>query len=145
MFGQDRDQTRQVFIKAWQKQQDNAPLEPLEAIIVTIVSQHPEYQAMLTNADKALGAEYLPENGETNPFLHMGMHIAIHEQLSTDRPSGIASIFQQLVILTGDAHHAEHQVMDCLGEMLWQAQRDQRMPDEQAYLACLQQLLEKSK
>jgi len=145
MFGQDRDQTRQVFIKAWQKHLESKSLEPLEAIIVTIVSQHPEYQDMLTNTDKALGAEYLPENGETNPFLHMGMHIAIHEQLSTDRPSGIAGIFQQLVMLSGDAHHAEHQVMDCLGEMLWQAQREQRMPDEQAYLTCLRQLLEKSK
>jgi len=144
MFGQDRDQTRQIFINAWQKQQNNQPLEPLEEIIVTIISQHPEYQGMLTNTDKALGAEYLPENGETNPFLHMGMHIAIHEQLSTDRPSGIAGVFQQLVMQAGDPHHAEHQVMDCLGEMLWQAQRDQRMPDEQAYLNCLQKLLGKS-
>ncbi|MCK4742448.1 MAG: DUF1841 family protein [Sulfuriflexus sp.] len=145
MFGQDRDQTRQVFINAWQKQQDNKPLEPLEEIIVTIISQHPEYQKQLTDTDKALGAEYLPENGETNPFLHMGMHIAIHEQLSTDRPSGIAGVFQQLVMQAGDAHHAEHQVMDCLGEMLWQAQRDQKMPDEQAYLGCLRKLLGKSK
>ena len=144
MFGQDRDQTRQVFIQAWQKQQDNKPLEPLEEIIVTIISQHPEYQGLLANTDKALGAEYLPENGETNPFLHMGMHIAIHEQLSTDRPVGIAGIFQQLVMQAGDAHHAEHQVMDCLGEMLWQAQRDQRMPDEQAYLGCLRKLLGQS-
>jgi len=144
MFGQDRDQTRQVFIQAWQKQQQNQPLEPLEEIIVMIISQHPEYQEMLVNTDKALGAEYLPENGETNPFLHMGMHIAIHEQLSTDRPAGISGIFQQLVMQLGDPHHAEHQVMDCLGEMLWQAQRDQRMPNEQAYLACLQQLIGKS-
>jgi len=141
MFGQDRDQTRQVFIQAWQKQQENKPLEPLEEIIVTIVSQHPEYQSLLNNSDKALGAEYLPENGETNPFLHMGMHIAIHEQLSTDRPTGIAGLFQQLVMQSGDAHHAEHQIMECLGEMLWQAQREQRMPDEQAYLACLKRLL----
>ena len=144
MFGQDRDQTRQVFIQAWQKQLDKQPLEPLEEIIVTIVSQHPEYQAFLTNTDKALGAEYLPENGETNPFLHMGMHIAIHEQLSTDRPSGIAGIFQQLVMQSGDAHHAEHLLMDCLGEMLWRAQREQKMPDEQAYLTCLKKLLPKS-
>jgi len=141
MFGNDRDQTRQVFIQAWQKQQNNLPLEPLEEIIVNTVSQHPEYHKLLTNEDRALGAEYLPENGETNPFLHMGMHIAIHEQLSTDRPIGIASIFQQLVMQSGDAHHAEHQVMDCLGEMLWQAQRDQKMPDEKAYLACLYKLL----
>jgi len=145
MFGQDRDQTRQMFIQAWRKQQNNQPLEPLEEIIVTIVSQHPEYQALLTNSDKALGTEYLPESGETNPFLHMGMHIAIHEQLSTDRPTSIAAIFQQLVMLSGDAHHAEHQVMDCLGEMLWLAQREQKMPDEQAYLTCLKKLLTQSR
>lgn len=144
MFGQDRNQTRQVFIDAWQKQQNNQPLEPLEEIIVTILSQHPEYQALLDNSDRALGAEYLPENGETNPFLHMGMHIAIHEQLSTDRPTGIAGIFQQLVMQSGDAHQAEHQIMECLGEMLWQAQRAQKMPDEQAYLACLKKILPQS-
>jgi len=145
MFTNDRDQTRQVFTQAWQKQQNNKPLEPLEEIIVSIVRQHPEYQSLLGSTDKALGAEYLPENGETNPFLHMGMHIAIHEQLSTDRPLGIAGLFQQLVMLSGDAHHAEHQVMECLGEMLWKAQREQKMPDEQAYLGCLKGLLKQSK
>jgi len=144
MFGQDRDQTRQVFIQAWQKQLNNKPLESLEEIIVNIINQHPEYQKLLNNMDKALGAEYLPENGQTNPFLHMGMHIAIHEQLSTDRPTGIAGLFQQLVMQAGDSHHAEHQVMDCLGEMLWLAQREQKMPDEQAYLSCLKKLLNNS-
>jgi len=143
MFSNDRNQMRQVFIDAWQKQQDGQPLEPLEEVIANIAGQHPEYHALLEDSDAAMGKEYLPENGETNPFLHMGMHIAIHEQLTTNRPAGIASLFQQLVMQSGDAHHAEHQVMDCLGEMLWQAQRDQRMPDESAYLDCLRKLVKK--
>ena len=134
---------RQVFIDAWQKQQDKRPLEPLEEVIVNIAGQHPEYHSLLEDSETAKGKEFLPENGETNPFLHMGMHIAIHEQLTTNRPVGIASLFQQLVMQGGDAHHAEHQVMDCLGEMLWQAQRDQRMPDESAYLDCLRKLVNK--
>jgi len=143
MFSNDRNQMRQVFIDAWQKQQDGQPLEPLEEVIANIAGQHPEYHSLLEDSDAAMGKEYLPENGETNPFLHMGMHIAIHEQLSTNRPAGIASLFQQLIMQSGDPHHAEHQVMDCLGEMLWQAQRDQSMPDEAAYLDCLRKLVNK--
>lgn len=143
MFGQDRNQMRQVFLQAWKKYNENQPLEPLEELVVGILSQHPEYQSLLENEDKALSRDYLPESGETNPFLHMGMHIAIHEQLSTDRPAGIAAVFQQLIIQAGDPHMAEHQVMDCLGEMLWRAQRDGRMPDEQAYLNSLRKLLKK--
>jgi hypothetical protein len=143
MFGQDRNQMRQVFLQAWRKHNENQDLEPLEELIVSILGQHPEYQPLLENEDKALARDYLPESGETNPFLHMGMHIAIHEQLSTDRPAGIAALFQQLVMQAGEPHMAEHQVMDCLGEMLWRAQRDGRMPDEQGYLDCLRKLLKK--
>jgi hypothetical protein len=143
MFGQDRNQMRQVFLRAWKKHNENQPLEPLEELVVSILGQHPEYQPLLENEDKALARDYLPESGETNPFLHMGMHIAIHEQLSTDRPAGIAGLFQQLVMQAGEPHVAEHQVMDCLGEMLWRSQRDGRMPDEQAYLDCLRKLLKK--
>ena len=143
MFSNDRNQMRQVFLQSWKKHHENQPLEPLEELVVGILSQHPEYHSLLNDEDKALSRDYLPESGETNPFLHMGMHIAIHEQLSTDRPAGIAMVFQQLVMQAGDPHVAEHQVMDCLGEMLWRAQRDGRMPDEQAYLNSLHKLLKK--
>jgi hypothetical protein len=143
MFSNDRNQMRQVFLRAWEKHNKNLKLEPLEELVVSILGQHPEYQPLLENEDKALSRDYLPESGETNPFLHMGMHIAIHEQLSTDRPAGIAGLFQQLVMQAGDPHAAEHQVMECLGEMLWRSQRDGRMPDEQAYLDCLRKLLKK--
>ena len=112
---------------------------PLEEMIVSVIALHPEYHGLLGNPDIA-DKDWLPDDGETNPFLHMGMHIAIQEQLSTDRPAGIAGIYKSIVEAIGDAHEADHKVMECLGEMLWQAQRENRMPDEQAYLNCLRKL-----
>lgn len=141
MFGNDRNQMRQVFLRAWEKHNKNLKLEPLEELVVSILGQHPEYQPLLENEDKALSRDYLPESGETNPFLHMGMHIAIQEQLGTDRPAGIVDIYKQLIARTGDAHAADHAVMECLGEVLWQAQRSNNMPNDAAYLDCLRKLL----
>ena len=137
MFGNDRNQLRQHYIDVWTKFNNKQPLEPLEKIIAEVIKQHPEYHKILSNSDNALGKEYLPEMGETNPFLHMGMHIAIHEQLSTDRPAGIRDIYQRLTSKHGDTHTAEHKIMDCLGEMMWQAQHLGVAPDENQYLSCL--------
>ena len=145
MFGQDRNQLRKIYCEAWQKHQQNHPLEPLEAQIVAVVGQHPEYHSLLEKMDPALQREYLPESGETNPFLHMGMHIAIQEQLNTDRPSGISALYQQLLPIFADPHSLEHRIMDCLGEMIWQAQKDGTMPDEQRYLACIRSISKKRK
>jgi len=141
MFSQDRSQMRKAYIEAWRKFQQKLPMEPLEEIIANVISQHPEYHAIINEDEKNLERDYLPETGDTNPFLHMGMHIAIHEQLVTDRPNGISSAFQQLVMNSGDAHAAEHIVMECLGEMLWRAQRENKMPDEKAYLDCIRNQL----
>lgn len=141
MFGDDRNQIRQVYTEAWRKHRDHEPLEPLEQMIVSVVGLHPEYHALLENPDSALDRDWLPEDGETNPFLHMGMHIAIQEQLGTDRPAGIVDIYKQLIARTGDAHAADHAVMECLGEVLWQAQRSNNMPNDAAYLDCLRKLL----
>ncbi|MGD8999139.1 MAG: DUF1841 family protein [Granulosicoccaceae bacterium] len=141
MFGNDRNQIRQVYTEAWRKHRNNEPLEPLEQMIVGVIGLHPEYHALLENPDSTIDRDWLPEHGETNPFLHMGMHIAIQEQLGTDRPAGIVDIYQQLVARTGDAHAADHAVMECLGEVLWQAQHSNRMPDDAAYLGCLRKLL----
>ncbi len=140
MFGNDRNQLRQYYIDVWQKAQNNQPLEPLEKIIADVVNQHPEYQSILTDQDKALGKEYLPESGESNPFMHMGMHIAIHEQLNSNRPVGIRDIYQKLNAKTGDTHETEHQMIECLAEMMWQAQRQGVAPDETLYLTRLKQL-----
>ena len=139
MFGQDRGQIRQVYYEAWKKHRSGSALQPLEEMIVSVIALHPEYHKLLENPESS-DKDWLPDGGETNPFLHMGMHIAIQEQLTTDRPTGIAGLYKSIVEAIGDAHEADHKVMECLGEMLWQAQRDNRMPDEQAYLQCLRRL-----
>jgi len=141
MFGQDRSELRKLFFTAWRKAREQAPMEPLEQVIATIIGQHPEYHGLLEDEDGALDRDYSPEQGETNPFLHMAMHIAIHEQLSTRRPAGIVSIYQSLIKKYSEPHEVEHRMMECLGEMLWQAQRENTLPSEEAYLACLKRLV----
>jgi len=140
MFGNDRNQLRQYYIDAWTKAQAGQLLEPLETIIADVIRLHPEYQGILSDKDKALGREYLPESGESNPFMHMGMHIAIHEQLNADRPAGIRDLYEKICTRHGDTHAAEHLMMECLGEMMWQAQRQGTLPDESFYLQRLKQL-----
>lgn len=141
MFGHDRDSLRRYYCTVWDKARAGQPLEPLERIIAEVIRAHPEYQSVLTDAEATLGREYAPELGETNPFLHMGMHIAIQEQLGSNRPSGILDLYPQLCRRMGDSHIAEHQMMECLGETLWEAQRQNTEPDEQAYLKRLQRLV----
>jgi hypothetical protein len=140
MFGNDRTQMRRMFTDSWTKMQQGMPLEPLEQLVAEIVRQHPEYHAMLEKPDSALQRDFLPEGGETNPFLHMAMHISIKEQLATERPAGIGDLYRQLVSRKGDPHEVEHLLMECLGEMLWEAQRNGIMPDEMAYLECVRRL-----
>lgn len=140
MFGNDRNKLRQYYIDVWDKAQNNQPLEPLEKIIADVINQHPEYQSILGDKDTAMGKEYLPESGESNPFMHMGMHIAIHEQLSANRPEGIRDIYQKIANRSGDIHDAEHKMIECLAEMMWQAQRSGTAPDENGYLRLLKKL-----
>jgi hypothetical protein len=115
-------------------------LEPLEHQIAALVRQHPEYRTLLADAQAAIACDFTPEAGETNPFLHLGLHLALLEQVTTDRPPGIREHYQRLVRRTGDAHTAEHLAMECLAKALWDAQRAQRPPDETAYLECLARL-----
>lgn len=135
MFTNDRQQLRKAWANAWNKAQQGQPLQPLEQQIVTVIKDHPEYQPQLGQ----LEADYIPDDGQPNPFLHMGLHLALREQLSTDRPAGILACYQQLCQQTGSAHDAEHDMIECLAEALWQAQSRQTAPDEAAYLACLRQ------
>jgi hypothetical protein len=139
-FGQNRDQLRRFYVEAWRKHHERLPIEPLEGMIIDIITLHPEYHALLANEEQALSHDYSPEQGQTNPFLHMGMHIAIREQLSTHRPAGINAAYEALLKQLGDIHLAEHRMMECLGEAMWQAQRDNTVPNEVTYLACLQAL-----
>lgn len=139
MFGQDRAQLRRFFATSWQKRLDGRPLEALERLVADVIEQHPEYHAHLGDDDQ-LQQDFSPEHGETNPWLHMGMHVSLAEQLGADRPAGIRTLYQQIATRTGDQHGAEHAMMECLGLALWEAQRSNRQPDEQAYLDCLKKL-----
>ncbi len=136
---QTRDEVRQTYLKVWQKMHRRDWLEPMEAMIAEVIELHPEYHSQFDAADEIGQREYLPEGGQTNPFLHMGMHIALREQASADRPPGVKAIHQTIVLKHGQ-HQAEHAMMECLGEALWQAERDQRPPDESNYLSCLKKL-----
>ncbi|MFA5627957.1 MAG: DUF1841 family protein [Thiohalomonadaceae bacterium] len=138
LFGNDRTSLRRFYLQAWQKLQAQQTLEPLERQVAELVAEHPEYHRLLEDEDQ-LDQDYTPEDGQSNPFLHMGMHLAIRDQLAADRPAGIIDIYRQLLTRLGDAHIVEHHIMECLGQTLWQAQRADRAPDEQAYLACLLQ------
>jgi len=138
--GNNRNDIRQHFFAIWKKHNDKQTLDPMENLIANIIRLHPEYHSLLEN-DETLDNDYTPEMGKTNPFLHMGMHIALYEQLSTKRPPGINEVFEKLQIKTGDVHTTEHRMMECLGEAMWQAQRDNSAPDDVKYLTCLQKLV----
>ena len=138
IFGQDRNELRRMYADAWQKQLDKAPLTPLEAQITAVVQWHPEYHDDVMSDE--LNKDYTPDGGKTNPFLHMGLHLGIREQIATNRPTGINGVFSTLTAKTGDAHVAEHQMIDCLAETLWEAQSQNTAPDEQKYLQRLHQL-----
>lgn len=140
MFTNDRAQMRRVFTEAWRKQQNSLPMEPMEQVIAHTIQQHPEYHKLLEDPDAALDKDFLPEGGQGNPFLHMSMHIALNEQVSTNRPTGITKLYRKIADRTGDPHEAEHQLMECLARMLWEAQRESRMPDERAYLESIRTL-----
>jgi len=137
IHGDSRTDTRQTFFEVWRKIQDGGPMTALESLIADVIRLHPEYHALLDAGGKSLDKDWLPEGGETNPFLHMGMHIAIREQLSIDRPAGIKAAYAALLARTHDVMQTEHEILECLGEALWRAQRENRLPDEQAYLDCI--------
>ncbi|MHB1215624.1 MAG: DUF1841 family protein [Thiobacillus sp.] len=137
MFDPSRDQVRRFFFDVWAKYRAGKPLTGAEQPALDAVLAHPEYHPILDQPDRYLERDYLPESGETNPFLHLSIHLAISEQLSIDQPPGIRDRYQRLLKLHGDAMDAQHAVMDCLAEMIWQVQRTQTAFDSAAYLRCL--------
>jgi hypothetical protein len=138
---QSRDQLRRMYIDTWRKRRERIPMEPLEAQIADVIELHPEYQAALENPERVLDRDYTPESGQSNPFLHMGLHLAIREQIGTDRPSGIHQCFMDLASKFGEEHEAEHRMIECLAEALWEAQRSGLPPNEHAYLERVRMLL----
>lgn len=137
---ESREQLRRRYQEAWRKFSAQQPLEPLEAQLAAVIAEHPEYIGWLQSGDAAIAAEFTPAGGRQNPFLHMGLHLAIREQVSTDRPAGIAAIHRELAARAGDAHEAEHRMLEPLAEVLWAAQRAGTPPDEQDYLERLRRL-----
>jgi hypothetical protein len=137
MFNPTRDQSREFLFDLWAKHRSSAPLTPLESMALAIVLEHPEYQAILADSERYLERDWKPEGGETNPFLHLMMHVAIEEQLSIDQPPGIRAAVEALAAKKGSMHDARHEVMECLAEMIWQAQRHGAGFDNAAYLDCV--------
>ena len=137
---QDRESSRRFFVQVWKKFESGQPLQQLEELVLDVIQEHPEYHVLLDRDEELLLQEFTPETGITNPFLHMGMHIAIREQVKSDRPAGIRKIYQNLVAKSASVHELEHRMMECLGETLWSAQRNNTLPDEASYLDCIKRI-----
>lgn len=137
LFSPDRNKLRLMYVEAWRKRRQGLPMEALELMIADVVALHPEYHALLEDAERALAWEEVPEAGMSNPFLHMGMHLGLREQVGTDRPAGIRAAYERLTARLDDAHEAEHRMIACLLEALHEAGPEG--PDEQAYLECIRQ------
>lgn len=138
--GMSRDQLREMYRAAWRKFKGQHTLSPLDKQIVAVVSEHPEYRVIVESAAADL-ANYSPRGGQINPWLHMGLHLAIREQVATNRPHGIAEVHAKLCKSAGDAHEAEHLMLEKLAEALWEAQRGGKAPDENVYLERLKALV----
>ncbi|MGL5742659.1 MAG: DUF1841 family protein [Legionella sp.] len=136
-YGDTIQDTRQMFFSSWEKYQHKKLLSPLENEIVQVILAHPEYHKLIENQDRFQQQTYFPELCAPNPFLHMGLHLAIREQIATDRPSGISAIHQDLIAKYHDALEVEHLMMEQLAEFLWLAQKSNTAPDENRYLQVL--------
>ena len=139
MFSPSQNDVRRFFCSIFAKQRDRAVLTPLEAIARDWIVLHPEYADALNDIDKALAADYSIAQGQSNPFLHLSMHLSIAEQISIDQPPGIRAAFLALARRLDSEHEAHHQIMECLGQMMWESQRNGLPPDGVAYIECIKQ------
>ena len=139
LFNPSRDEVREFFFNTWSQFKAQKPLTDLEKIALGVINMHPEYQAILDAPAQYKSQEYFPEFGETNPFLHMSLHLSILEQVSINQPTGIADIYQRLKLKYQDEHDAQHTILECLGEAIWQAQRNNTALDANFYVQLLQQ------
>jgi hypothetical protein len=137
MFAPSTNDVRDFFVEARRKRGESLPLTPLETIAADWIEAHPEYAGDLADAEAARDAVYPASAGRENPFLHLSMHLSISEQVTIDQPPGIRPAFDSLVARLGSAHAAQHEVMECLGTMLWESQRGGRPPDGAAYVDCV--------
>ena len=138
MFNPTRDQARQFLFETWRKRRASELLTPLEDLTAQLIAKHPEYHELLSAPAANQGKDYAPDGNAVNPFLHLMMHLTIEEQISIGQPLGIREQFERLTHKYESEHEAQHAMMDCLGEMIWQAQRNKTAPDAAIYLACLE-------
>lgn len=138
MFAPTQEDVRRFFCDVWAKSQAGALLEPLEALAAGWISEHPEWYEDLSDLDAALARDYGSANVGSNPFLHLSMHLSISEQCSIDQPRGIRQAVELLARRLGDLHVAHHAAMECLGQMIAEAQSSGAAPDGAAYLSCVQ-------
>lgn len=133
MFDPSRDQVRTFFIESWRKHGAREILTPLEQMAADLITLHPEYHAILEDPD-SVARDFSPDAGQINPFLHLSLHLAIEEQLSIDQPPGIRAAFAACQLRRGNRHDALHDVLECLGETVFEAQRNRSQPDGAAYV-----------
>ena len=136
MFTSDRSKQRQYLNQAWGKYTRQEQLEPLELQLSKIVDQHPEYQDLIKNLD----SEYFPEQGNTNPFLHINLHLTLQDQLTMDQPKGIRGIHNRLLVKIKDEHEVEHMMMEHIAEMIFNAQKNNTAFDLDGYIIALKKL-----
>jgi hypothetical protein len=139
LFNPSREEARLFLFESWRKRREGELLTPLEDLTVQLIAKHPEYHDVIEKPQLYQEKDYLPEQGATNPFLHLMMHLTIEEQISINQPPGIRSHFARLTNKFGSEHDAQHHMMECLSEMIWQAQRGSGQPDAAVYFACLEQ------
>jgi hypothetical protein len=137
MFQPSQHDVRSFFCGTWRKQRERLPLQPMEAQAARWIDEHPEYHAVLADEAAALAASYSVEDGRENPFLHLSMHLSIGEQTGIDQPTGICQAVELLSAKRQSLHQAHHEVMECLGEMIWSSQRSGLPPDGHAYIDCV--------
>jgi len=138
LFNPSRDEARNFLFESWRKHRGGELLTPLEDLAAQLIAKHPEFFAVLEDPQQYQEKDYLPEQGAANPFLHLMMHLTIEEQISIDQPPGIRAHFSRLTHRLESEHDAQHRMMECLGEVIWQAQRSGTQPDAAIYFACLE-------
>ena len=138
MFTPSQQDVRRFFCSVYAKSQSQTPMEAIETLASQWIAEHPEYHADFADVDAALAKMVAPEDGKTNPFLHLSMHLSISEQCSIDQPRGIRQAVELLTARRNSLHDAHHEAMECLGQMVWESQRAKRPPDGAAYIDCVQ-------
>ena len=137
MLSQDRFKQREFLANSWQKHINDQISEPLEIQLALIIQKHPEYHALIND----INLEYFPEQGKTNPFLHINLHLTLQDQLALNQPIGINDIYKKLIAIHSDTHEVEHMMMECIAEMIFNSQKNHTTLNQDNYLVNLKNLI----